>query len=57
MKVIKVHDRNYKRLLMIVHELENRNNERASFDDAISLLIDEHEENRSAKTNIGKPGH
>lgn len=42
-KVVKVRDRNYKRLLMIVHELENVSNERASFDDAISLLIDEHE--------------
>ena len=42
-KVIKIDDRNYKRLLMIVHELECASNERTSFDDALSLLIDEHE--------------
>ena len=49
-KVIKVHDRNYKRLLMIVHNLERVNNERASFDDAISLLIDEHEKKKRQKS-------
>ena len=49
-KVIKVHDGNYKRLLRIVHELENMNNERASFDDAISLLIDEHERKHKRKS-------
>lgn len=48
-KVIKVHDKNYKRLLMIVHELECANNERASFDDAISLLIEEHERKNKRK--------
>jgi len=42
-KVIKVNDRNYKRLLRIIHELESINNKRASFDDAVSLLINEHE--------------
>jgi len=50
-KVIKIHDRSYKRLLVIVHELENVNNERASFDDAISLLIDEHERKDNEKAN------
>jgi hypothetical protein len=44
-KVIKVGDTNYKRLLVIIHEIESANNERASFDDALSLLIDEHEKN------------
>lgn len=42
-KVIKVDDMNYKRLLVIIHELETVSNKRASFDDAISLLIDEYE--------------
>lgn len=50
-KVIKIHDRNYKRLLMIVHELECEHNERASFDDVISLLIDEHERKSKRKVN------
>ena len=50
-KVIKVGDKNYKRLLIIIHELECANNERASFDDALSLLIDEHEKRKDAKVN------
>jgi predicted CopG family antitoxin len=45
-KVIKIRDENYRRLLTILHELENTSNERASFDDAISLLIDEHEKKK-----------
>jgi len=50
-KVIKIDDTNYKRLLTIIHELECANNERASFDDALSLLIDEHEKRKDAKAN------
>ena len=50
-KVIKIDDGNYRRLLMIIHELERANNERASFDDAVSLLISEHYRKRSQKTN------
>lgn len=50
-KVIKIDDKNYKRLLMIVHELECRTNERASFDDALTLLIDEHERGMRQKIN------
>jgi len=50
-KVIKIDDRNYKHLLMIIHEIECANNERASFDDALSLLIDEHERGKKQKLN------
>jgi hypothetical protein len=53
-KVIKIDDRNYKRLLMIIHELECASNERASFDDALSLLIDEHERKKEQKINRGE---
>ena len=42
-KVVKVQDENYRLLLEILHELERERNERLSFDDAISLLIDEHQ--------------
>ena len=48
-KVIKLHDENYRRLLQIIHDLENVNNERVSFDDAISLLINEHEKRDNEK--------
>ena len=48
-KVIKVQERNYKRLLRLIHELEDVNNERASFDDAITLLIDRYEKQRIEK--------
>lgn len=48
-KVIKIHDENYKLLLSLLHELENANNQRASFDDVISLLVREHERKRKAK--------
>ena len=40
-KVIKVQDHNYRLLLEILHELEEQKNERLSFDDAISLLMEE----------------
>lgn len=50
-KVIKVQDGNYKRLLLIIHELERINNERASFDDAISMLINEYEKKHKRKLN------
>ena len=43
-KVIKINDENYKQLLGIIHELELTENERASFDEAISLLVKEHKE-------------
>jgi hypothetical protein len=49
-KSIKIDDRNYKRLLTIIHEIERANNERASFDDALSLLIDEHEGQKKTKS-------
>jgi predicted CopG family antitoxin len=48
-KVIKVQDSNYKHLLSLLHELENSNNQRASFDDVISLLIQEHDKKRKVK--------
>lgn len=41
-KVIKITEESYRQLLGILHELEATQNERASFDDAISLLISEH---------------
>jgi len=53
-KVIKIGDRNYKRLLMIIHELECASNERASFDDALSLLIDDQERKKGQKINRGE---
>lgn len=46
-KVIKVQDRNYRLLLEILHRLEQKKNERLSFNDAISLLIKEHQEKLS----------
>jgi predicted CopG family antitoxin len=49
-KVIKVNDGNYKQLLSILHELELTENERASFDDVISLLINEHKERLISST-------
>jgi len=39
-KVIKIHDDNYSKLLDILHGMEKEKNERLSFDDVISLLID-----------------
>jgi len=39
-KVIKIHDENYSRLLNILHSMEKEKNERLSFDDVISLLIE-----------------
>ena len=53
-KVIKIDDRNYKRLLIVIHELECANNKRASFDDALSLLIDEYERKKEQKLNKGE---
>lgn len=38
-KVIKVHDENYSKLLKILHQMEKERNQRLSFDDVISLLI------------------
>jgi len=38
-KVIKIHDENYSKLLNILHDLEKEKNERVSFDEVISLLI------------------
>jgi len=48
-KVIKINDDNYKHLLTIIHELECARNERASFDDALSLLINEYESKKTKK--------
>jgi predicted CopG family antitoxin len=48
-KVIKIHDESYKHLLSLLHDLENTNNQRASFEDVISLLIQEHREKQKAK--------
>jgi len=53
-KVIKINDGNYSRLLAIIHELECKSNERASFDDALSLLIAEHEAREKQKLNRTK---
>ena len=39
-KVIKIHDENYSKLLNILHDMEREKNERMSFDEVISLLID-----------------
>jgi len=39
-KVIKIHDENYSKLLNILHSMEKEKNERLSFDDVISLLIE-----------------
>ena len=50
-KVIKIDDRNYKCLLTIIHELECASNKRASFDDALSLLINEHEKRSQKQIN------
>jgi len=36
---------------MMIHEIECENNERASFDDALSLLIDLHEREKKQKLN------
>jgi len=38
-KVIKIHDENYGKLLIILHSMEKEKNERLSFDDVISLLV------------------
>jgi predicted CopG family antitoxin len=38
-KVIKIHDENYSKLLNILHDMEKEKNERVSFDEVISLLI------------------
>ncbi len=48
-KAIRVNDENYKHLLVLIHELENENNQRASFDDVVSMLIDEHKKARRVK--------
>jgi hypothetical protein len=39
-KVIKIQDGTYGRLLNILHNMEKEKNERLSFDEAISLLVD-----------------
>lgn len=39
MKVIKIRDNNYAKLLEILHAIEKERNERVSFDDVISHLI------------------
>ena len=41
-KVIKIDESNYKQLLAIIHNLETVNNKRMSFDDVVSLLLEEH---------------
>ena len=46
-KSIKIQDDNYSRLLIILHEIETRTNERQSFDKVISLLINEYEKRKS----------
>jgi len=47
-KVIKVHDENYSKLLDILHDMEKEKNERLSFDEVISLLVDSYSGKRKA---------
>ena len=42
-KVVKIQDENYRQLLKILHGLEKERNQRVSFDEVISLLIEEHQ--------------
>jgi predicted CopG family antitoxin len=47
-KVIKIHDENYSKLLDILHDMEKEKNERLSFDEVISMLIDSYIGKRKA---------
>jgi predicted CopG family antitoxin len=48
-KVIKIGESNYKLLLSMIHDLETEKNQRMSFDDVISLLIEEHKKKSIVK--------
>ncbi|MEM2506200.1 MAG: hypothetical protein QXF61_04065 [Nitrososphaeria archaeon] len=54
MKVIKVRDSNYAKLLEILHEIEKGENRRMSFDDVISLLISCYEEKVGKSLKVKK---
>jgi len=48
-KVIKVNESNYRKMLGIIHNLEIAKNQRMSFDDVISLLLEEHQKTVKVK--------
>ncbi|MEM0095920.1 MAG: hypothetical protein QW660_04725 [Candidatus Bathyarchaeia archaeon] len=54
MKVIKIHDDNYAKLLEILHEIEKGKNKRMSFDDVISLLISCYDEKIGKSLKVKK---
>ncbi|MEM5867284.1 MAG: hypothetical protein QXG39_05135 [Candidatus Aenigmatarchaeota archaeon] len=48
-KVIKVHDENYIKLLEILHQMEKERKKRLSFDDVISFLIERYHLEKNLK--------
>lgn len=52
MKVIKVSDTNYKLLLEIIHKMEKETSQRASFDDALTRIIDVYDQARDILLNM-----
>jgi len=48
-KVIKIRDESYSKLLRILHGMEKEKNERLSFDDVISLLVDFYNKRKAFK--------
>jgi predicted CopG family antitoxin len=53
-KVIKISDDNYAKLLEILHEIEKKQNSRMSFDDVVSYLIKCFEERVGKNLKINK---
>jgi hypothetical protein len=53
-KVIKISDENYAKLLEILHKIEKERNSRLSFDDVVSYLITCFEEKAGKNLKVNK---